>query len=92
MASVGAAVAVYVQPPARPWLIWLLLAWLVALLALTRFVVRRATGRGVTGTPMANQRYFAKPERFALGAAYSFAVGAGLATCAVLATLTALAR
>ena len=89
IALVGAAVAIHVQPPVRAWLVWLSLAWLAALLVLARFVVRRATGRGITGTPESNVRYFGDPEAFALGWAYSVAAGCGLATAIVLAALTA---
>lgn len=89
MALAGAAVAAYVAPPARAWLAWLSLAWLAALLVLARFAVRRATGRGITGTAESNERYFAEPEAFALGGPYSFVLGTGLAIWAMLAALAA---
>jgi hypothetical protein len=88
-AVMGAAMAVYVGPPVRTWLLWLSLAWLVALLALIRLVVRKATGHGIVGTPEGNDRYFNEPEAFALGWPYSLTIGLGLAIWVMLAALIA---
>lgn len=88
-ALVGAGMAVYVGPPVRAWLVWLSLAWLVTLLALVRFVVHKATGHGIVGTPEGNERYFDDPEAVALGWPYSLTIGLGLAIWVMLAALVA---
>jgi len=89
IALAGAAVAVSVQPPLTHSLAWSIAAWLIAVMVLARHVARRATGRGIMGTPEGNAEYHADPEHFALGVLHSVSLGAGLGIAAMLAALVA---
>lgn len=89
IALAGAAVAIYVQPPLTRSLSWSIATWVIAVIVLARHAVRRARGRGITGTPEENMEYHANPERFALGGVLSVNLGAGLGVAAMLAALVA---
>ena len=89
MAFMGAAIAVYVAPPASWNLAGAAAIWLLALTLLARYAGRRARGQGVVGMPEGNALYHADPERFALGAVYGCTFGAGLGVAAMLVALVA---
>jgi len=89
LALAGAAVAIYVQPPFTRLLAWIGTAWLITVLGLVQYAARRAKGKGIVGTPEGNAKYYADPERFALGGVQSFGWGVGLGIVAMLAALTA---
>lgn len=87
VAAVGARIALSVRPPLTPGTVGAALAWAVVLTLGVRYLVGRAKGRGVVGTPEGNAAYFASPERYAVGGFYSACLGAIVGIAAMVTAL-----